>query len=121
VVSFSSWCNGWCGRPRAAQVVHSQHNQRWQSWTCTLGFGVMGIWTDGGDGTDVNAVCRSHDGRFLVTADDHSAVRLFNSPCVVEAAPHRVYRGHCSHVACVRVSVDDRMVRAAPLFPLPSP
>jgi microtubule-associated protein-like 6 len=59
----------------------------------------MGIWTDGGDGTDVNAVSRSQSRRYVVTADDHSAVRLFNYPCVAEAAPHRAYRGHCSHVA----------------------
>ena len=26
------------------KVVHTQHNQTWHTWTCTLGFPVMGIW-----------------------------------------------------------------------------
>eukprot|EP00238_Polyblepharides_amylifera_P000834 CAMPEP_0196571110 /NCGR_PEP_ID=MMETSP1081-20130531/1276_1 /TAXON_ID=36882 /ORGANISM="Pyramimonas amylifera, Strain CCMP720" /LENGTH=507 /DNA_ID=CAMNT_0041887893 /DNA_START=231 /DNA_END=1754 /DNA_ORIENTATION=- len=94
----------------ARKVPHSQHNQAWHSWTCTLGFPVMGIWQEGNDGTDVNSVCRSNNEQFLVTADDHSCVRLYYFPCVVESAPNRLYRGHSSHVTCVRFSCDDRRV-----------
>eukprot|EP00241_Pyramimonas_parkeae_P000789 CAMPEP_0114273362 /NCGR_PEP_ID=MMETSP0058-20121206/29060_1 /TAXON_ID=36894 /ORGANISM="Pyramimonas parkeae, CCMP726" /LENGTH=967 /DNA_ID=CAMNT_0001392819 /DNA_START=317 /DNA_END=3220 /DNA_ORIENTATION=+ len=72
------------------KTVHSQHNQAWHTWTCTLGFPVMGIWK--------------------VTGDDNSCVRLFNHPCVVESAPCHVYRGHSSHVTCVRFTCDDRRV-----------
>ena len=42
----------------------SMRDERWDSCTCPLGFGVMGIWPQSrpgeghADGTDVNAVCR---------------------------------------------------------------
>lgn len=43
--------------------------------TCT------GIWPEGADGTDINAVARSHDGKLLVSADDFGKVHLFSYPC----------------------------------------
>jgi len=92
------------------KVLETQRDTKWDSWTCVLGFPVMGIWPDGSDGTDVNAVCASRDGRYLVTAGDDGLVKLFNFPCVVEDAPHRAYRGHCSHVMCVRINYADRRV-----------
>ena len=46
-----------------------------------LGFGVFGIWPEGADGTDINAVARSHDGKLLVSADDFGKVHLFSYPC----------------------------------------
>lgn len=45
---------------------------------------------------------------YLVTADDYASVKLFNYPVVADDAPYRVYRGHASHVACVRFACDDR-------------
>ena len=38
----------------------------WNDWTCVLGFPVMGIWEKGGEGTDVNSVHRSSDGRLIL-------------------------------------------------------
>lgn len=40
-----------------------------------------GIWSEGADGTDINAVARSHDGKLLVSADDFGKVHLFSYPC----------------------------------------
>lgn len=40
------------------QIRQNQRDTQWATWTCTLGFPVMGIWRDGTDGTDINAVCR---------------------------------------------------------------
>jgi hypothetical protein len=42
----------------ALQVQQNQRDTAWASYTNTLGFSVMGIWPDGTDGTDINAVCR---------------------------------------------------------------
>lgn len=42
---------------------------------------LTGIWPDGADGTDINAVCRSHDGSLLASADDFGKVHLFSYPC----------------------------------------
>jgi WD domain, G-beta repeat len=47
---------------------------------------------------------------YIVTADDFSLVKLFNGPVVADDAPYRAYRGHASHVTCVRFSADDRLL-----------
>ena len=96
----------------------------------------MGVWADGSDGTDINAVDRAHVGQpsyddvagtiarpegadglenagFVVTADDFGRVKLFNYPCVFNDAPYREYKGHASHVMCVRFSCDDARVYTA--------
>ena len=70
---------------------------RWQDWSLTLGFPVMGINADGSDGTDVNAVCRSRDENLVIVADDSGHVRLFNAPVACRFAAHRAYLGHSSH------------------------
>lgn len=49
-------------------------------------------------------------GGYLVTADDFSFIKLFNYPTVADDAPFKAFRGHSSHVCCVRFSCDDRRV-----------
>ena len=95
------------GRPCMDQ---SQRDTEWDSWTCQLGFGVMGIWSDNMDGTDINAVHRSSRGGHIVAADDNGQVRMLNFPCVIDKAPAGVYGGHCSHVPNVMWLADDRRV-----------
>ncbi|XP_035241518.1 echinoderm microtubule-associated protein-like 2 [Anguilla anguilla] len=68
---------------------------------------LSGIWPDGADGTDINAVCRSHDAKLLVSADDFGKVRLFPNPCSQPRAPSHVYKGHSSHVTNVAFLHDD--------------
>jgi microtubule-associated protein-like 6 len=70
----------------------------------------MGIWPDGYDNTDINALDRSDAtadapglaGGHVVAADDFGNVLLFNHPCVQDDAPFHQYRGHSSHVTGVR-------------------
>ena len=119
------------------QVLENQRDARWESWTCAQGFPVMGIWEDGSDRTDVNAVDRAKSGQatfdektkeivqadrcaggldragYVVTADDFGKVKLFNYPCVFNDAPYREYKGHASHAMCVRFSCDDKRVFTA--------
>ena len=49
----------------------------------------------------------------MVTADDYGKVKLFNWPVVADDAPFRAYKGHASHVACVRFASDDGRVLTA--------
>ncbi|KAK3262091.1 hypothetical protein CYMTET_29036 [Cymbomonas tetramitiformis] len=93
-----------------AQIKESMRDVQWDTWTCVLGFPVMGIWPldgEGAHGTDVNSVDRSPSHKYVVTADDRNQVKLFNYPCVVRQAPNRMYRGHASHVLHVRFSPDE--------------
>ncbi|KAM4566654.1 echinoderm microtubule-associated protein-like 2 isoform 2-T2 [Odontesthes bonariensis] len=76
-------------------------NLEWATSTCTLSFNTFGIWPDGADGTDINAVCRSHDGSLLASADDFGKVHLFSFPCSQPRAPGHEYSGHSSHVTNV--------------------
>ena len=74
----------------------------WASWTATLGWPVQGIWPAAADGTDINAVDRSHSGKLLATADDFGQVKLFNYPCIKPGAGFKAFGGHSSHVTNVR-------------------
>ena len=75
----------------------------WNSFTCPLGFPVMGIWPKDSDGTDVNTVDVIFDKGLVVTGDDFGQLNLFNYPCVVKDAPPITAGGHSSHVMNVRV------------------
>ncbi|XP_028817944.1 echinoderm microtubule-associated protein-like 2 isoform X1 [Denticeps clupeoides] len=85
----------------------AMRNLEWATSTCVLGFSVFGIWPDGADGTDINAVCRSHDGSLLASADDFGKVHLFSNPCSQPRAPSHQYSGHSSHVTNVAFLHDD--------------
>merc|ERR1711966_421688 len=77
----------------------------WASETCTLGWGVQGIWPAAADGTDVNAVDRTGD--LLATSDDFGKVKLFNYPCLTKGAEFVEGKGHSSHVTNVRFINDN--------------
>ena len=91
-------------------------NVCWDTFTCTLGWPVQGIWPPGSDGTDINAVdlLPKYDGGkrkniysgVLATADDFGKVKLFNSPCTGEKASGIEYRGHSSHVTNIRFAAN---------------
>ncbi|XP_039218077.1 echinoderm microtubule-associated protein-like 2 isoform X5 [Crotalus tigris] len=72
------WDPSTCRQITSAEAVR---NLEWATATCVLGFGVFGIWPEGADGTDINAVCRSHEGKLLASADDFGKVHLFSYPC----------------------------------------
>lgn len=49
--------------------------------------GVPGVWLEGSDGTDINALCRSHSQRMVAVADDFCKVHLFQYPCPKPKVP----------------------------------
>lgn len=59
----------------------TKHEVTLNAWPRSSLFFLSGIWPDGADGTDINAVCRSHDGSLLTSADDFGKVHLFSFPC----------------------------------------
>ncbi|MGH0160721.1 UNVERIFIED_CONTAM: hypothetical protein FKN15_039519 [Acipenser sinensis] len=82
-------------------------DREWASYTCVLGFHVIGVWLEGSDGTDINALCRSHNERVVAVADDFCKVHLFQYPCPKPKAPSHRYDGHGSHVTNVRFTHND--------------
>ena len=78
----------------------------WETWTCKLGFPVMGIWGKNMSGNDINAVCRSPAQKLLATASDTGEVNVFHYPCVAAQAPSVGCRAHGSHVAGVSFLAD---------------
>jgi len=88
----------------------SVRDVQWSTWTCVLGWGVQGIWPEGSDGTDINALQLSNDAKVIVTGDDFGTVKLFEWPSVQTRSPHHEYTGHSSHVTNVRFTFDDSRV-----------
>ncbi|XP_041107459.1 echinoderm microtubule-associated protein-like 4 [Polyodon spathula] len=73
----------------------------WATYTCVLGFHVFGVWPEGSDGTDINALVRSHNRKVIALADDFCKVHLFQYPCSRPKAPSYKYSAHSSHVTNV--------------------
>ena len=84
----------------------------WDTWTCTLGWPVQGIWPKFSDGTDVNSVHRCNAKKYMVTGDDYFKVKLFRYPCLLNAEG-KAYSGHCSHIMNVRFLRNDSRVVSA--------
>uniref|UniRef100_A0A673MHN3 Echinoderm microtubule-associated protein-like 1 n=1 Tax=Sinocyclocheilus rhinocerous TaxID=307959 RepID=A0A673MHN3_9TELE len=87
--------------------VETTRDIEWATFTCILGFHVFGLWPDGSDGTDINAVCSSNAKKLLVTGDDFGKVHLFSFPCSQSRAPSHIYGGHSSYVTNVNFLNDD--------------
>lgn len=56
-------------------------DERWETYTCIMGWHVQGIWPPCSMGLDINSVDRSTKGDVIVTGDDFSKIKLFRYPC----------------------------------------
>ncbi|XP_043941272.1 echinoderm microtubule-associated protein-like 2 isoform X2 [Protopterus annectens] len=101
------WDSANCKQVTSAETVR---DIEWATSTCVLGFQVFGIWPEGSDGTDINAVCRSNNKKILATADDFGKVLIFSFPCCQPRAPAHKYGGHSSHVTNVAFLHDDSVL-----------
>ncbi|XP_073409545.1 echinoderm microtubule-associated protein-like 4 isoform X2 [Dendrobates tinctorius] len=79
----------------------------WATYTCVLGFHVFGVWPEGSDGTDINALVRSGNRKVIALADDFCKVHLFQYPCSKPKAPSHKYSAHSSHVTNVSFTHSD--------------
>uniref|UniRef100_A0A2P2I0X4 Echinoderm microtubule-associated protein-like 2 n=1 Tax=Hirondellea gigas TaxID=1518452 RepID=A0A2P2I0X4_9CRUS len=82
----------------------------WASRTCLLCFSNFGVWPEGVDGTDLNAVAAAHQNNFVVTGDDFGKVKLFGGNTHYAYAGYKAYQGHSSHVTNVTFTRDDSRV-----------
>ena len=88
----------------------AMRDQKWETWTCTLGWPVQGIWPAGADGTDINSCAMSHTKDLIVSGDDFGQVRMMRYPCLDVKCGDRSYDGHAQHVMGVRFTFDDSHV-----------
>ena len=84
------------GRSNTTEVI-------WATSTVKFGWNVEGIYPKGTDGTHINGVAGSSDGKLLACGDDYGLVTLFRDPARIGAKP-RSYRGHSEHVTRVKFS-----------------
>eukprot|EP00941_MAST-03F_sp_MAST-3F-sp1_P000793 g793.t1 len=88
-------------------------NTAWDQVTCTLGWGVQGIWPNvcSGDSYRVNALHRDPKGKKLVaTGDNYGFVNLFRYPTTETGAVPSTSHGHSAGVTNVRFSGDGKFV-----------
>ncbi|TRY85645.1 hypothetical protein DNTS_008799 [Danionella cerebrum] len=69
--------------------------------------GLPCVWPEGSDGTDINALIRSHSRKVIALADDFCKVHLFQYPCSRPKAPSHKYSAHSSHVTNVSFMHND--------------
>jgi len=104
--------------PNGAQNPQSQDikDTKWHTQTCHLGWALKSIWPPGSDGTDINAVARTHHPAkptLLATVDDFGHVKLFRYPVVGSKQRFRAYLGHSSHVINARFTECDKYLITA--------
>jgi WD40 repeat protein len=97
--------------------ITAMSNVQFSTQECILGFSVQGIWPKYSDGSDINSVNKSHNGKYLASAEDSGAVKVFNYPCIgsgldskgsLSRRPESVRgNGHSSHVTNVNWLADD--------------
>nr|XP_032811871.1 echinoderm microtubule-associated protein-like 2 isoform X2 [Petromyzon marinus] len=97
----------WNRNCRQQLMADTIRDIEWATYTCVLGFHIYGVWPDGSDGTDINAVCRAHNRAVVAVADDFGKVHIFVYPCSQPKVPSRIYSGHSSHVTNVAFLHDD--------------
>ncbi|KAF7710670.1 echinoderm microtubule-associated protein-like 4 isoform X1 [Silurus meridionalis] len=97
--------------PNGCKLIRNRSDCKdidWATYTCVLGFHVFGVWPEGSDGTDINALVRSHNRKVIALADDFCKVHLFQYPCSRPKAPSHKYSAHSSHVTNVSFMHNDR-------------
>ncbi|XP_006000802.1 echinoderm microtubule-associated protein-like 4 isoform X2 [Latimeria chalumnae] len=96
--------------PNSCKLIRNRSECKdidWATYTCVLGFHVFGVWPEGSDGTDINALIRSHNRKVIALADDFCKVHLFQYPCCKPKAPSHKYSAHSSHVTNVSFTYSD--------------
>ena len=55
-------------------------DEKWHTWTVTLGWPVQGIWPECADGTDINSVDCNNDRTLVVAGDDFGTICVYRFP-----------------------------------------
>lgn len=76
--------------------------------SCKFSWQAQGVWPHlYADGSNINAVERSHNGKLLASGDDYSKIKLFKYPACFQKQFFNVYKGHSSHITGIKWSYND--------------
>eukprot|EP00826_Nyctotherus_ovalis_P024590 TRINITY_DN189_c0_g1_i1.p1 TRINITY_DN189_c0_g1~~TRINITY_DN189_c0_g1_i1.p1 ORF type:complete len:694 (+),score=220.79 TRINITY_DN189_c0_g1_i1:111-2192(+) len=81
----------------------------WATQNTKIGWSVIGVFPKGTDGSHVNGVSMSHDGKLIASGDDWGLVNIYYNPCR-EGSQAKSFKGHSEHVVRVRFSADDSRI-----------
>lgn len=98
-------------------------DERWATWTSTLGWPVQGIYPKCTDGTFIHSVDRSNTSiegsshatgplkpYLLAGGNNRGEVCLYSYPCTIKNSQYVAGIGHSSHITNVRWTKDDNHV-----------
>jgi WD40 repeat protein len=85
----------------------------WDTESCTITWGVQGIWPPFSDGSDINAIAVNKARSLLALGNDFRQVVIANYPCLEQKQPKSSYTGHSEHVTNVCFTLNDTMVVSA--------
>lgn len=80
----------------------------WTTATCKLGWEVAGVFPQGADGTDVNAVDCDKERKLVASGDDFGSVNVYKLPILKNTQNCRRLTGHSEHVPRVRFYKDEK-------------
>eukprot|EP01029_Cantina_marsupialis_P018038 TRINITY_DN409_c1_g1_i1.p1 TRINITY_DN409_c1_g1~~TRINITY_DN409_c1_g1_i1.p1 ORF type:complete len:1625 (+),score=311.08 TRINITY_DN409_c1_g1_i1:1737-6611(+) len=73
------YCNAISGERMTEIEIRADE---WDSYSCTFGWHVQGVWPAVSDGTIIQATSLSHDGKILATGSNFGDIRLYNFPTI---------------------------------------
>jgi len=79
----------------------------WATQNTKIGWSVTGVFPKGVDGTHVNGVCMSENGKLIATGDDWGQVNIYHNPCR-EGCKAKSFLGHSEHVLRVKFGSHDQ-------------
>lgn len=79
----------------------------WQTQTSTLGWAIQAIWPEYVDGVEINSCDRSHNQKYIATADDAGRIKMFRYPTLQKGCSFIQGMGHTQAASKARFSADD--------------
>lgn len=80
---------------------------KWFTHNCTIGFSVIGIWSDSIDSSLINHCDKSNSDDLMVTVKDTGNINLFKWPPCYNQCLHQSYYGNVEKFNFVKFSADD--------------
>lgn len=90
--------------------ISNTKDMEWATSTAKLGWNVEGIFPSGEDGTHINNVDFSADGKLVATADDFGLLNVYRNPVMSLKHKARSYCGHSEHVVRCVFSKDKQRI-----------